>query len=250
MRRDPSIFEVNNAGDSMKFRTLAALFVSAAALVACDTGGDMGAAAPESTPAPAPAPMPAEPAAPEAAPLTTNDASLLAEPTWAVLFAGQDLTAFNQIGGANWRLEDGVVMADDGGDPGFLVTKAAFSDFHIRIEFQASSQTNSGIFIRCADPEVVSAEVCYEINVFDENQNPASRTGAIIDHAPPAANVMAGDAWNTFDIIAEGPHLIVRINDIVTADYTDPENEHPSGHIGLQSNGGPIRFRDVRIRPL
>ena len=194
--------------------------------------------------------MPAEPAPADSVPLTTNDASLLAEPTWAVLFAGQDLTGFNQIGGANWRLEDGIVMADDGEPPGFLVTKGAFTNFHNRIEVQASSQTNSGIFIRCADANVVSAEVCYEINVFDENQNEANRTGAIVNHAPPAVSIMAGDAWNTFDIIAEGAHLLVRVNDTVTADYTDPENEHPSGYIGLQFNGGPIRFRDVRIRPL
>ena len=234
----------------MKFRTLAVLCASVVALVGCDTGGDMDAATPASMPAPAAAPMPAEPAVADSVPLTTNDASLLAEPTWAVLFAGQDLTAFNQIGGANWRLEDGVVMADDGEPPGFLVTKAAFTDFHIRIEFQASSQTNSGIFIRCADPNVVSAEDCYEINVFDENQNAANRTGAIVNHAPPAVSVMAGDAWNTFDIIAEGAHLIVRVNDTVTADYVDPENEHSGGYIGLQYNGGPIRFRDVRIRPL
>jgi hypothetical protein len=195
--------------------------------------------------------MPAEPAQPAAdVSLTTNDASLLAEPTWAVLFAGQDLTSFNEIGGANWRLEDGIVMADDGEPPGFLVTKGAFTDFHIRIEFQASSETNSGIFIRCPDANIVSAEECYEINVYDENPNAANRTGAVVNHAPPAVGVMAGDAWNTFDIIAEGAHLTVRVNDTVTADYVDPENEHPSGYIALQYNGGPIRFRDVRIRPL
>ena len=236
----------------MRFGTIAILPISIAALAACDTGGDMGGNAGASAPASAPAPaqMPAESATSAPVPMTTNDASLLAEPTWAVLFAGQDLTAFSQIGGANWRLDNGTVIADDGEPPGFLVTKGAFTDFHIRVEFQASSQTNSGIFIRCADPNVVSAEVCYEINIFDQNQNAANRTGAIVNHAPPAVSVMAGDAWNTLEVMGEGAHLTVRMNGTVTADYVDPQNEHASGHIGLQYNGGPIRFRDVRIRPL
>jgi hypothetical protein len=179
--------------------------------------------------------------------LTTNDDSLLAEPTWAVLFAGHDLTSFNTIGGANWRLVDGAVVAD-GGEPGWLVTKGAYTDFRIQVEFQASAETNSGVFIRCEDPQDVSAERCYEINIFDTNQNASNRTGAIVNHAPPAAAVTAGDAWNTLDITAEGNRLTVRFNDTTTVDVED--STHARGYIGLQYNGGPIRFRAVRIRPL
>ena len=206
------------------------------------------AAAPQA--APQAAPMAAAPEAPVAEEqiLTTNDASLLAEPTWAVLFAGHDLMNFNELGGANWEIVDDIVGADDRGEPGWLVTKGAWTDFHIRVEFQASAESNSGIFVRCEDPEGVSAESCYEINVFDQNQNPANRTGSIVNYTPPAVEVMAGDAWNTYDIIAQGTRLTVRLNDTVTAEIDD--DTHASGYIGLQSNGGPIKFRDVRIRPL
>jgi len=232
----------------MRVALLTSAVAVAISMTACDSSTNMGTTTPSNTPAAEPAnPMPA---AQPAATLTTNDASLLAEPTWAVLFAGQDLNSFNEIGGGNWRLEDGILVAEDGDPPGFMVTKAAFSDFHIRVEFQASGMTNSGVFIRCANPSVVSAEECYEINIFDENQNANNRTGAVVGLIPPAVSAMAGDAWNTFDIIAEGAHLTVRFNGTVTADGDDPENRHTSGHIGLQFNGGPIRFRDVRIRPL
>jgi hypothetical protein len=230
----------------MSFRSMAAVLSTTAILVACGGDGDMAGPAPAS----GQAPMSVEPASTSvsnAVPLTTNDDSLLAEPTWAVLFAGHDLISFNTLGGANWRLADGSVQADEG-EPGFLVTKGAYTDFRIRVEFQASSSTNSGIFIRCEDPNDVSAVSCYEINVFDLNENPSNRTGAIVNLAPPAVSVMAGDQWNTLDITAEANRLTVRFNDMVTVDVQD--EKHARGYIGLQYNSGPIKFRDVRIRPL
>ena len=233
----------------MRLRVLAAA-LSTSFLVAACGGGEMAGSetASEVAPTPMPAPMPAVPAtASDAPPLTTNDDSLLAEPTWAVLFAGHDLMSFNTIGGANWRLADGVIQAD-GGEPGWLVTKGAYTDFRIQVEFQASSDTNSGVFIRCEDPNDVSAERCYEINVFDLNENPNNRTGGIINLAPPGVSVLAGDEWNTLDITAEGDRLTVRFNDMVTVDVQD--EKHARGYIGLQYNSGPIKIREVRIRPL
>jgi hypothetical protein len=122
------------------------------------------------------------------------------------------------------------------------------TDFLLRVEFQATSESNSGVFIRCEDPNAVSAESCYEINVFDQNENPNNRTGAIVNLVPPAASIMAGDAWNTFEITAQGRRLTVRLNGTVTADVED--DKHGSGYIALQYNAGLIRFRDARIRPL
>jgi hypothetical protein len=214
-------------------------------MLGCEGSSDMPAEAP--MPAAAPMPEPTVPSPAPAGPMTTIDASLLSEPNWAVLYSGQDLSLFNTIGGGNWQNANGYVQAD-AGEPGFLVTQGAYTDFLIRVEFQASPETNSGIFIRCEDPNDVSAETCYEINIFDQNQNPNNLTGAIVNVAPPATSIMAGDAWNTFEISAEGSHLIVRLNGTVTVDVED--ETHPAGYIALQYNAGLIRFRDVRLRPL
>jgi hypothetical protein len=231
----------------MKVLATATTVTVSVLLSACGGGGEMASPEPAAMPEAAPTAATSTPGAAEQI-LTTNDASLLSDPTWAVLFSGHDLMTFDQLGGANWEIVDGVVGADDRGEPGWLVTKAAFTDFHLRVEFQASAESNSGVFVRCEDPNGVSAESCYEVNVFDQNENPDNRTGAIVAHAPPAVAVTAGDAWNTFDIIAEGTNLTVQFNGTVTAELDD--DTHASGYIGLQSNGGPIKFRDVRIRPL
>src|SRR5206468_4578020 len=67
----------------------------------------------------------------------------------AVLAKG--LENWNRIGDANWRAEDGAIVADRG-KGGFLVSKNAYRDFQIRAEFWADHTTNSGVFIRCSDP--------------------------------------------------------------------------------------------------
>jgi len=51
------------------------------------------------------------------------------EAGWVTLFDGNNLDNFDKIGDANWRLEDGVVVADKGN--GFLVTKNSYTDYQI-----------------------------------------------------------------------------------------------------------------------
>ena len=74
-----------------------------------------------------------------------------ADAGWITLFDGSNLDNWNPIGNANWRLIDGVVQADKG--TGHLVSKNSYTDFQIRAEFWVDSDANSGIFIRCADPQ-------------------------------------------------------------------------------------------------
>src|SRR5579884_3846581 len=65
---------------------------------------------------------------------------------WTTLFDGKSLDHWNKIGTANWRLEDGVAIADHGN--GFLVSKSSYTDFELRAEFWVDDDANSGIFIR------------------------------------------------------------------------------------------------------
>ena len=56
-----------------------------------------------------------------------------ADDGWVTLFDGKNLDSFDQIGNANWRIEDGAAVADKGN--GFLVTKKAYTDYQLRAEF-------------------------------------------------------------------------------------------------------------------
>ena len=65
---------------------------------------------------------------------------------WVTLLDGSNpktLDNWNRIGDANWRAEDGAIVADKG-KGGHLVSKNSYKDFQIRAEFWADHTTNSG----------------------------------------------------------------------------------------------------------
>src|SRR5215472_14482941 len=94
---------------------------------------------------------------------------------WVMMFDGESLAGWTAIGNANWRLENGAIVADNGN--GFLVSANTYTDFQLRVEFWIEAKTNSGVFIRCTDPNSVSGKTAYEVNIWDtrpeQNKVPA-----------------------------------------------------------------------------
>jgi Domain of Unknown Function (DUF1080) len=166
---------------------------------------------------------------------------------WVTLLDGQHLDRWTEIGDANWMLIDGEVHAFRGN--GFLVSKDTFTDFEIKAEFWVDTKANSGIFIRCTDPAKLTAENCYEVNIFDERPDPSYGTGAIVNVAKVVPMPKAADKWNTYEIVAKGPKFTVTLNGQKTVDGVE-DSKHASGRIGLQYGAGVVKFRSVQIKPL
>jgi hypothetical protein len=170
---------------------------------------------------------------------------------WTTLFDGTSLNGWSPIGDANWRLTDGVVQADKG--TGFLVSKVSYGDFQLRVEFWDTGDTNSGVFLRCSNPQQVSPATCYEVNIWDSRTVDNYRTGAIVDLAKPTSVVNTVDKWNTYEITAQGMHLVITLNGVRTVDIND--SKYARGPIALQyaavpNGAGVVKFRKVEIRPL
>jgi hypothetical protein len=168
----------------------------------------------------------------------------------ALIKGGAGLENWNRIGDADWRAADDAIVADrkTGKAIGYLVSKAAYTDFSIHAEFWVSEDANSGIFLRCADPLNIDAKTCYEVNIYDKRPDPSFGTGAIVDIASVSPMPKAGGKWNTYDITAKGTHLTVTLNGVRTADVND--SRLASGPIALQYDVGTVKFRNVQIRPL
>lgn len=165
---------------------------------------------------------------------------------WKTLLDGTNLNQWNLLGNANWRLQDGVAVAEIGG--GHLVSKEAFGDFQLRAEFWVDNVANSGIFIRCSDPKKITAENCYEVNIFDTRPDPTYGTGGIPNFAKTAVPMKVGGNWSTYDITAKGSRLTVVLNGVETVNFNDAKML--KGHITLQYGGGVVKFRKVQIKPL
>jgi hypothetical protein len=164
---------------------------------------------------------------------------------WQTLFDGSSLDGWGRVGDANWQIVDGAVQADMG--TGFLLTNGVYDDFDLELEFWDTPDTNSGVFIRCANPGQIGAATCYEVNIFDHRPDPAYRTGAIVGVAKPLVMLDSANRWNTYQIAAHGKHMLVKLNGQVTVDTED--EKFAAGPIALQYAAGRVMFRNVRIRP-
>jgi hypothetical protein len=177
------------------------------------------------------------------------------EAEWITLIEGADgLDNWDRVGDANWRAEDGAIVADAGAG-GFLVTRDAYADFQLRAEFWAEDTTNSGIYFRCSDLTQITATTAYEANIYDQRPDPSYGTGAIVNVAAVSPMPKAAGQWNTYEITARGSQLTAVLNGVQTADGQDAQ--FVQGPIALQyglapenAPGGAIKWRKVQIKPL
>jgi hypothetical protein len=178
-------------------------------------------------------------------------ASAQAGPGWITLFDGKTIGAeWDRVGESNWRVEDGAIVADKrtGDIAAHLVSKAKYKDFQVYVEFWASDDANSGVFLRCQDPTKITDRSCYEVNIFDQRKDPTYGTGAVVNFAEVNPMPKAGGKWNTFEITAKGRQITVVMNGQKTVDFRNGLLEE--GPFTLQYGSGVIKFRKVAIKPL
>jgi hypothetical protein len=186
-------------------------------------------------------------------PLLRPNAGARAEDGWVTLFDGKTLDKWSPIGTAKWTLQDGAVVADSGN--GFLVSKNDYGDFDLRVEFWIEAKTNSGVFIRCTDPNSVTGKTAYEVNIWDTRPVQKYGTGAIVDVAAVDPMPHAADKWNVYEIIAKGDTFTVVLDGQKTVNGAKSD-KFAKGRIALQhgkgvsDESGVVKFRKVEIKPL
>jgi hypothetical protein len=162
----------------------------------------------------------------------------------------QGFSNFNILGDTKWDSGNGVIQASHTGEEiGYLVSKHSYNDFVLYVEFWVSDDANSGVFIRCQDPNKITDENCYEANIFDQRPDPSYGTGAIVKVAKVPNNLYkAGGKWNTYEITAKGSRLVLVLNGVKTVDIEN--SSFASGPIALQLGQGSIKFRKIEIKSL
>jgi hypothetical protein len=177
---------------------------------------------------------------------------------WVLLFDGTTTRGWAPSGNADWNVEDGTLTFSSG--RGVLATVASYANFELKLEFWVASDANSGVFLRCTPRDRGTA--FYEVNIFDAHET--APTGSIINVQPGAPAVPAHsvlperpattERWNTYEITADGDHLVVRLNGRITSDVREDSLRLVDGPIQLQAAGpggpGIARFRNIKIRPL
>jgi len=166
---------------------------------------------------------------------------------WRLLFDGKSLESWTAMGEAQWRIADGAIIGDAGGD-GWLCSKEIFQDFLLSCEFRNVPRGNSGIFLRAskAGTPYPAPEHGYELQI--NNEEPKYATGSIEDYIQRLKPVSpAPNEWHRYDIEVVGNHFVVTLDGQKVLD--GEAAKFASGHIGLQYHrGSRIEFRNIKIR--
>ena len=183
---------------------------------------------------------------------------------WRPLFNGKDLSNWTQVGSAKWRVEDGVIVGGQDGDPkrsGLLETKEQFKDLEIELEFMIDEhgKYNSGVYLRNEPGK--AGRTGYQVNIGRgeaEEYCAGLFTDQWLDKGDEHDTIRKKLDWNKLHIVARGGHIEVTLNGQKVVDYTDanpPEKFLQPGAIAFQTYGadghaGWVKFRNIRVRPL
>jgi hypothetical protein len=167
------------------------------------------------------------------------------------LFNGTDLNGWRFTGSdqsppktlpENWKIEEGVIKVTSGGKP-HLATAEKFGDFELRLEWRGMrDKYNSGLFIR-SKPELGSNQ----LNLAKGSEG-AFINGKVEGAKPVGALQKPPGEWNEWRIIAQGEKLTFYCNGQLAYEATGLKPAE--GHIGLQAEGAPLEFRNIRLRKI
>jgi hypothetical protein len=166
------------------------------------------------------------------------------------LFNGKDFTGWRFSGGKhdganeapNWKVKDGLIQLSGGGDP-HLGTEREYADFELRLEWRAlRDKYNSGVYVRSG--QKIGAN---QINLAKGDEG--HFIGGKVDGAKKVPDLQkpAGE-WNEWRILAQGDKLTLWCNGKLAWEATG--FKPAKGYIGLQAEGAPIDFRNLRLREI
>jgi hypothetical protein len=180
---------------------------------------------------------------------------------WALDAAGrarareQSLPDFQK----HWRVENGALVND--GEGAYATTDEEFGDVELRLEYRTVAKADSGIYLR-GNPQVQIWDTTEAGGKWDRGAQFGS--GGLFNNAPGAPGrdpLVKADKpfgqWNRLRIIQVGERTWVWLNDERVVDGARMENYWdralplwPRGPIQLQTHGGEIRWRNLRVREI
>lgn len=187
------------------------------------------------------------------------------------LFNGKDLSNWNFIVDGDkaaaedvFSVQDGVILVH--GNPfGYMYTKKKYKDYVLELEWSwVDEATNSGIFLAIAEtqkgnpfPNGIECQLKAGLagdfvllggSDLEEYVTPADgRPKFPVIQKREASNEKPVGQWNKAKIEVKNGKITVHINGVLQNQGTNKVKE---GHIGLQSEGGPVQFRNLKLTGL
>jgi len=168
---------------------------------------------------------------------------------WISMFDGQTLNGWKA--GDNpesWSVKNGEIVGDGERSHLFYMLHEC-RNCEFKAEVKINHGGNSGMYFRAAfGPDWPKG---YEAQVNNTHSD-WRRTGSLYRFSDIKEQLIPDDTWWTQDVIANGNHIIIKVNDKVVVDYVDEKNTYQEGHLALQQHnkGSVVEFRNLMMRIL
>jgi len=185
--------------------------------------------------------------------------------SWVSLFDGKSLDGWKVGDNAEtFRVDSGMIIVN--GNTAHLFYDGPVKDHNFKnFEFKAQVMTlpgsNSGIYFHTQFQQGSWPEKGYEVQVNNSHTD-WKRTGSLYNVVDVKENYVHDNEWYTEYIKVEGKRVIIKINDIVVVDYTEPANPKrskdeagriiSSGTFALQGHDpkSKVYFKNIMVKPL
>jgi hypothetical protein len=176
------------------------------------------------------------------------------------LFNGKNLNGWKSIGSARWKVENGVIVGGQEGDPsrsGILLTEGTFKDFDLSLEFKIDEhgKYNSGIYFRKSKTKALGHPYQLNIGRGAADEPVGLHLDGWLDKGDEDDSIRKPLQWNKLRIRAVGPLIKAWLNEKLIVEYKDPSPRKDllePGAIGIQTYGaeghsGWVKFREIHI---
>ena len=183
------------------------------------------------------------------------------------IFDGKSLDGWKKSGENqdSIQLKDGAIVANGNRCHLFFMGHdRPFKNFHFVAEVMTKPHSNGGIYFHTKFQEEgwpLTGHECQVNNTYDKDPQ---KTGGVYKVAKVFEAPAKDDEWFKYEIIVEGNHVIVKINDKVTADYKEdpaaldkekdiePGRRMGEGTFALQAHdpGSTVLYRNIKVKRL
>lgn len=181
--------------------------------------------------------------------LLLSACALSAAEDWKKMFDGKTLAGWKaNENDASWSVKDGVIVGDGERSHLFYMLEEC-ENCEFKAQVKLNHDGNSGMYFRAKFEAGWPAGYEAQVN----NTSPDwRRTGSLYRFSDVKEQLVPDDTWWTQHIIADGNHIIIKVNDKVVVDYVDQKNTFQKGCLALQQHnpGSVVQYKDLMMRKL
>jgi hypothetical protein len=187
------------------------------------------------------------------------------EKGWVQLFNGKNLDGWEVYpkGTGSWKVEDGILKSSGSKNSHLFTKRDDYENFHYRIVAKISDKGNSGQYFRAQFKPGYPPG--YEAQINSTHPDPI-KTGSLypdgrIKLKPEERKkvivnkqLVKPDEWFTQEVIADGDHIIIKVNGKTTVDIHN--STFKKGRFALQQHDATngvdtvVQFKKIEVKEL